>query len=77
MIDGFILVKTEDNALNKVVDSLEEMGKMWPIEKTEGPYNIIAIAHTNSVQEMGDIAQVVKELDGVSSAELCFSVKLR
>ena len=71
----YLLIETEDGDSKNVVRRLGEIEGVKTADVVDGPYNVIAIAESDSLDELGImVIERIPYIRGVSRTITCFTV---
>jgi len=72
---AFVLVETAVGKSKEVVAMLQQMEGVKTVDTVTGPYDIIAVVESESLNEIGDIiTSRIHDIDGISRTVTCLAV---
>ncbi len=72
LIRAYLLIETRAGASNAVLDSLKSLKQTIQADRVTGPYDIICVIETDSLNDIGEIVRDrVHAMDGVTRTMSC------
>ena len=76
MAKAFILVETAVGKTKEVLDKLENLGGVVSVDAVTGPYDIIAIIESESLNDIGDLVTTkIHPVAGVARTVTCLALQ--
>ena len=77
MVQAYILIQTEVGQTHNVATAVAKVPGVVRVDSVTGPYDVIALAETHTVDELGDtIVSKVQLVDGITRTLTCPVVHL-
>mgnify|MGYP001070917134 FL=1 len=71
-IRAYLLIETQAGTSNSVLDSLKSLEQTVQVDRVTGPYDIICVIETSSLDELGEIVRDrVHSMEGVTRTMSC------
>ncbi len=72
LIKAYLLIETRAGTSNAVLDSLKSLKQTVQADRVTGPYDIICVIETGSLNDIGEIVRdKVHAMDGVTRTMSC------
>jgi DNA-binding Lrp family transcriptional regulator len=72
LIRAYLLIETRAGASNAVLDSLKSLKQTVQADRVTGPYDIICVIETGSLNDIGEIVrEKIHAMDGVTRTMSC------
>ena len=71
-IKAYLLIETQAGTGNAVLDGLKSLEQTVQVDRVTGPYDIICVIETGSLDDLGEIVRKhVHSMDGVTRTMSC------
>ncbi len=71
-IKAYLLIETQAGTGNAVLDGLKSLEQTVQVDRVTGPYDIICVIETGSLDDLGEIVRErVHSMDGVTRTMSC------
>ena len=72
---GFVLIETAVGIGEEVVDALRKLEEVDSVDSVTGPYDIIAVIHGETMNDIGDlVASKIHPIAGISRIVICLAI---
>lgn len=72
LIRAYLLIETRAGTSNAVLDSLKSLKQTVQADRVTGPYDIICVIETGSLNDIGEIVrEKIHAMDGVTRTMSC------
>jgi Lrp/AsnC family transcriptional regulator for asnA, asnC and gidA len=66
---AYVALRAQNSQVQRVIDDMVDRSEFWTVDRTVGEYNVLALAHAGSREQLADIVDELRSASGIERSE--------